>query len=158
MTAVDSYSHDVCGEKEFGFAQAIKVGDTIYVSGQLSHDDEGNFLHPDDFDAQLQQSYANFEKVLPHYGATRKQVVSETRFIVDLPKYKMAMATANLAYFGDHHPPAPPSVSPRCSSRAGSSRSTSSSTPACRPDREGRDSRRAQQARPHLRVAPVGAQ
>ncbi|WP_371583910.1 RidA family protein [Streptomyces sp. NBC_01314] len=103
MTALDSYSHDVCGEKEFGFAQAINVGDTIYVSGQLSHDDEGNFLHPDHFDAQLQQSYANFEQVLSHYGATRNQVVSETQFIVDLPKYKMAMATSNLAHFGDHH-------------------------------------------------------
>lgn len=43
MTAIDSYSHDVSGEKEFGFAQAIKVGDTIYVSRQLSHDDEDNF-------------------------------------------------------------------------------------------------------------------
>ncbi|MFE2941460.1 RidA family protein [Streptomyces sp. NPDC059255] len=104
MTAIDSYSHDVSGEKEFGFAQAIKVGDTIYVSGQLSHDEEGNFLHPDDFDAQLRQSYANFERVLAHYGATRNQVVSETQFIVDLPKYNMAMAAANLAYFGAHRP------------------------------------------------------
>ncbi|MDQ0745885.1 enamine deaminase RidA (YjgF/YER057c/UK114 family) [Streptomyces africanus] len=53
MTAIDFYSHDVSGEKEFGFAQAIKVGDTIYVSGQLSHDEQGNFLYPGDFDAQL---------------------------------------------------------------------------------------------------------
>ncbi|MFJ8713486.1 RidA family protein [Streptomyces violaceus] len=104
MPAIDSYSHDVSGEREFGFAQAIKVGDTIYVSGQLSHDDEGNFLHPNDFDAQLQQSYRNFEKVLAHYGATRSQVVSETQFIVDLPKHNTAMAAANLAYFGDHRP------------------------------------------------------
>ncbi|MGI5194127.1 RidA family protein [Streptomyces sp. CA-288835] len=104
MSTIDSYSHNVSGEKEFGFAQAIKVGDTIYVSGQLSHDDEGNFLHPGDFDAQLRKSYANFEKVLAHYGATRNQVVSETQFIVDLPKYNMAMAAANLAYFGDHRP------------------------------------------------------
>ncbi|MFH8500646.1 RidA family protein [Streptomyces coeruleorubidus] len=104
MTAIDSYSHGVSGEREFGFAQAIKVGETIYVSGQLSHDDEGNFLYPDDFDAQLKQSYENFEKVLAHYGATRNQVVSETQFIVDLPRYNIAMAAANLAYFGDHRP------------------------------------------------------
>ncbi|WP_217236045.1 RidA family protein [Streptomyces sp. AC555_RSS877] len=104
MTAIDSYSHDVSGEKEFGFAQAIKAGDTIYVSGQLSHDEEGNFIHANDFDAQLQQSYANFEKVLAHYGATRNQVISEVQYIVDLPKYNMAMAAANLAYFGDHRP------------------------------------------------------
>ncbi|MDQ0718019.1 2-iminobutanoate/2-iminopropanoate deaminase [Streptomyces luteogriseus] len=104
MTAIDSYSHGVSGEREFGFAQAIKVDHTIYVSGQLSHDDEGNFLNPGDFDAQTAQVFANFEKVLAHYGATRNQVVSETQYIVDLPKYNTAMAAANLAYFGDHRP------------------------------------------------------
>ena len=29
-------------EDAYGYAQAIKVGDTIYVSGQLSHDNKGN--------------------------------------------------------------------------------------------------------------------
>jgi hypothetical protein len=29
-------------EKEYGYAQAVKVGDTIYVSGQLSHGDGAN--------------------------------------------------------------------------------------------------------------------
>jgi 2-iminobutanoate/2-iminopropanoate deaminase len=84
MTAIDSYSHDVSGEKEFGFAQAIKVGDTIYVSGQLSHDEQGNFLYPGDFDAQLKQSYANFEKVLAHYGATRNQVAPRPSLVDDV--------------------------------------------------------------------------
>ena len=31
-------------EAEYGYAQAVKVGDTIYVSGQLSHDEEGNLV------------------------------------------------------------------------------------------------------------------
>lgn len=104
MTTIDSYSHGVSGEREFGFAQAIKAGGTIYVSGQLSHDEQGDFIHPNDFDAQLEQVYANFEKVLAHYGATRNQVVSETQYIVNLPEHNNAMAAANLAYFGHHRP------------------------------------------------------
>ncbi|MDX3117848.1 RidA family protein, partial [Streptomyces scabiei] len=44
-------SETTSGECEFGFAQAIRVEHTIYVSGQLSHDEEGEFLFPDDFDA-----------------------------------------------------------------------------------------------------------
>ncbi|MFF3373536.1 RidA family protein [Streptomyces sp. NPDC002680] len=104
MTTIDSFSHNVSGEDDFGFAQAIRSGDTIYVSGQLSHDEKGEFLHPDDFDAQLKQVYANFEKVLAHYGATRNQVISETQFVVNLPEHNMAMAAANLAYFGAHRP------------------------------------------------------
>ena len=33
-------------EDAYGYAQAIKVGDTIYVSGQLSHDDKGTMIAP----------------------------------------------------------------------------------------------------------------
>jgi len=29
-------------EQEYGYAQAVKVVDTIYISGQMSHDDMGN--------------------------------------------------------------------------------------------------------------------
>ena len=31
-------------EHSFGYAQAVQVRDVIYVSGQLSHDDEGNIV------------------------------------------------------------------------------------------------------------------
>jgi len=37
-------------EDAFGFAQAIKVGDTIRVSGQLSHDEEENLIAPASLD------------------------------------------------------------------------------------------------------------
>ena len=33
-------------EESYGFAQAVKVGDTIYVSGQLGVDDQGNMVGP----------------------------------------------------------------------------------------------------------------
>lgn len=38
LASVQSYNYNVSDEREFGFAEAIKVGETIYVSGQLSHD------------------------------------------------------------------------------------------------------------------------
>ena len=31
-------------ESQYGYVQAVKVNDTIYVSGQLSHDDRGNMI------------------------------------------------------------------------------------------------------------------
>ena len=33
-------------EEQSGYAQAVKIGDTIYVSGQLSHDEQGNMVGP----------------------------------------------------------------------------------------------------------------
>ena len=104
MASVQSYSHNVSGEREFGFAQAIKTGETIYVSGQLSHDDEGHFVGPDDFDTQIKQTFANLDKVLDHFGVTRNQVVQNTVFVVNLRKYNNAVAAAHLKYFGNHRP------------------------------------------------------
>ena len=33
-------------EDNYGYAQAIKIGNTIHVSGQLSHDDKGAMIAP----------------------------------------------------------------------------------------------------------------
>ena len=30
--------------EEYGYSQAVKVDNTIYVSGQVSHDDKGNIV------------------------------------------------------------------------------------------------------------------
>lgn len=48
--------------------------------------------------------YANTDKVLNHYGVTRKQVVSQVLYVVDLRQNAAATAVGNLAYFGDHRP------------------------------------------------------
>ena len=58
-------------EDTYGYAQAVKVDDTIYVSGQLSHDDHGNIVGSAPLDdsgrirdhsnmeTQMRQTYAN---------------------------------------------------------------------------------------------------
>ena len=71
-------------EKEYGYSQAVKVGDTIYLSGQVSHDDQGNILGEGDMTAQMRQSYKNVQKVLEQYGATIDNVVDEVLFVTDM--------------------------------------------------------------------------
>ncbi len=46
----DTRSLNMPWEKEYGYAQAVKVGDTIYLSGQVSHDDQGNIVGPGDME------------------------------------------------------------------------------------------------------------
>lgn len=104
MATIDAYHHDVPAESDFGYSQAIKSGDLIHVSGQLSLDAAGEFRHADDFAAQLQQTYVNVDKVLDHYGVTRNQVVSQTLYVANLRQNAEAVADGNLAYFGDHRP------------------------------------------------------
>jgi enamine deaminase RidA (YjgF/YER057c/UK114 family) len=83
-------------EDQYGYAQAVKVGDTIYVSGQLSHDDEGNMIAPAPLDPagsiadhgnmgpQMAQSYANITKVLAGFGATMDDIVEEVVYVTDM--------------------------------------------------------------------------
>jgi 2-iminobutanoate/2-iminopropanoate deaminase len=71
-------------EKEYGYAQTVRIGDTIYVSGQVSHDDDGNIVGRGDMEAQMRQAYSNIKKLLAHYGATMENIVDEILFVTDM--------------------------------------------------------------------------
>jgi len=71
-------------EKEYGYSQAVKVDNTIYVSGQVSHDDKGNVVGRGDMEIQMRQAYENIKKVLAQYGATMDNVVDEVLFVTDM--------------------------------------------------------------------------
>jgi 2-iminobutanoate/2-iminopropanoate deaminase len=71
-------------EKEYGYAQAVKVGDTIYVSGQVSHDETGKIVGPRDMESQMRQAYTNIKKILTQYGATTDNIVDEILFVTDM--------------------------------------------------------------------------
>jgi enamine deaminase RidA (YjgF/YER057c/UK114 family) len=83
-------------EEQYGYAQAVKVGDTIYVSGQLSHDDHGNMVGAAPLDdsgrirdysnmeTQMRQTYANAKKLLNQFGATLDNVVEEVLYVRDM--------------------------------------------------------------------------
>ena len=83
-------------EDDYGYAQALKVGNTIYVSGQIGHDDEGNLVGPAPIDndgnildhsnveVQMRQAYKNAKKILSRYGATLDNVVEEVLYVTDM--------------------------------------------------------------------------
>ncbi|WP_225641732.1 RidA family protein [Streptomyces werraensis] len=104
MATSDVFSYGIPAESDFGYAQAIRSGDLIHVSGQLAFDEAGGFPHPGDFDAQLRLTHTAMDRVLAHYGATRGQIVSQTLYVVDLGRRAAATAEANLAYFDGHRP------------------------------------------------------
>jgi 2-iminobutanoate/2-iminopropanoate deaminase len=71
-------------EEQYGYAQAVKAGDTIYLSGQVSHDDQANILGVDDMEVQMRTAYTNIGKLLAQYGATIDNVVEETLYVRDM--------------------------------------------------------------------------
>lgn len=103
-------------EADYGYAQAVKVGDTIYISGQLSHDDEGNFVGAAPLDeqgrirdhsnmaVQMRQSYANAKKVLARYGATLDNVVEEVLYVTNMDAAFAAAGPVRKEAYGSEKP------------------------------------------------------
>jgi enamine deaminase RidA (YjgF/YER057c/UK114 family) len=93
-------------EDVYGYAQAVKVDDTIYVSGQLSHDAEGNMVGatPPDMEAQMRQSYANAKKLLAKFGATLDDVVEEVIYVTDMDTAFAAAGPVRKEAYGSPRP------------------------------------------------------
>ena len=68
-------------ETEYGYAQAVSAGNTVWLSGQLGHDDKG--VLAEGMEAQMRQTYANAKKLLSGYGMTMDDVVEEVVYVLD---------------------------------------------------------------------------
>jgi reactive intermediate/imine deaminase len=63
------------------FSQAVKVGDTIWVSGQVGFGPDGV---PEDFTDQAKLVFENLKRVLEHAGASLADVVETTTYLTDM--------------------------------------------------------------------------
>jgi enamine deaminase RidA (YjgF/YER057c/UK114 family) len=103
-------------EDAYGYAQAIKVGDTIYVSGQLSHDDKGKLVAPAALDEsgkaaefsmmerQMRTTYANAVELLARLGATMDNVVEETLYVLNVDAAFAAAGKVRKEVYGTARP------------------------------------------------------
>jgi len=73
--------------KPVPFSMGVKVGDTIYVSGHVAQDANGEVVGKGDMAAQTRQVFANIEAVLAEAGATLEDVVKITTYITDMSAY-----------------------------------------------------------------------
>lgn len=103
-TTTKVFNHGVPWEESFGYSQGFRAGETIYISGQLAHDDDCNLIGEGDIAAQAAATLDNFERVLIGLGGRRDQVVETTVLIVGLRENFSAVADAHRAYFGNHRP------------------------------------------------------
>lgn len=69
------------------FAMGVQIGDTVYVSGHVSQDENGNVVGEGDMTAQTRQVFANIEAVLAESNATMEDVVKITTYITDMSHY-----------------------------------------------------------------------
>ena len=82
-------------ESAYGYVQAIRAGDTVYLSGQLANRGE-ELVAPAPADAsgvvtdfsgmgeQMRQTYVNAAELLKRYGASLDNVVEEVLYVLDM--------------------------------------------------------------------------
>ncbi|MEV8090713.1 RidA family protein [Streptomyces nigra] len=100
----ESYEYGVPWESAFGYSQAVRAGNTLYVSGQLSHDESGTFIGSGDFELQVRSTLQNLDRVLDHYGAARNQIVETTVLVKELRKHFDTVARLHAEYCGENRP------------------------------------------------------
>jgi 2-iminobutanoate/2-iminopropanoate deaminase len=68
-------------------SQAMRVGELVFVSGQVGIDDAGELVSLDDFDAQADQAFRNLSHVLEAGGSSLDRVVKVTIFLTDMGNF-----------------------------------------------------------------------
>lgn len=71
------------------YSQAIRVGDTVYLSGQIPLDSKGVFLADGDIGAQTRQVFENLSAVALAAGGHLNQCVKLTVFLTDLSDFSV---------------------------------------------------------------------
>jgi len=85
------------------YAPAVKVGNTIYVSGQIGRDKSMRLVH--DREAQMVQAFENLKTVLTAAGASLRDVVDLTTFHTDMRDLPLFMRVRD-RYLDTHPLPA----------------------------------------------------
>lgn len=90
-----------------GFTHAVKVGLTVYVSGEVALDSTGRLVGPGDLAAQARQAFANLAFVLHIAGANPADVVKLNVYVVDYrPGDLDVIRRAGAEFLPGRNPPA----------------------------------------------------
>ncbi|WP_118138583.1 Rid family hydrolase [Oceanicella sp. SM1341] len=103
-------------EEAYGYAQAVRKGNMLFISGQLSHAEDGTFIAPAELDEagrivdasntgeQMRATYVNAQRILAKFGATLADVVEETIYAIDMDAAFAAAGPVRKAAYGTERP------------------------------------------------------
>src|SRR3954452_16317926 len=66
------------------YSHVTRVGDTLYISGQLPLDPAGNLVGAGDPEAQAEQCYRNIQHIVEYFGGSLDDVVKITQYVTDI--------------------------------------------------------------------------
>ena len=92
----------VPGQRPLPFAEAVRVGDMLYLSGQLGTDSSGQLVRGG-IGPETRQALTNVATVLARHGATLAQVIKCTVMLADIGEWA-AMNEVYVTFFPKHLP------------------------------------------------------
>lgn len=82
----------------YAISPGWKVGDLLFLSGQAAIDEMGAIVGIGDFAAQLEQTFANIDRVLAAGGSDRSRIIKVTIYLTDMGNFP-TMVEARRRYF-----------------------------------------------------------
>lgn len=85
------------------YTHGWRVGNTVYVAGQLALDKAGKLVGPNDIGAQTRQIFENMKRILQGGGATLRDIVKVTVFVTDI-RYREPYGEVRQEFFPANPP------------------------------------------------------
>lgn len=101
MTNIQTYNHTLW---DHGISQGYRVDNTLHISGQFSHNSEGEFVGADDIRAQMLQTLENLDTVLKEFGATRSNLAYVEIYLTRAQEHGEIAIELFKEYVGEHRP------------------------------------------------------
>ena len=90
-------------DDNLSMSQGMKVGNLVYVSGQIALDPNGTLVGKDNMTAQANRVFQNIAEVMRHAGGAPENIIKITAYLTDMSRYSEYSA-ARTQFFKGRRP------------------------------------------------------